>query len=86
MMNWTAAKLGLNTYFSGTGNEPPPSAYPLECNTFPPWIPMLAHHHQIVSSTLEQRVITRSWDLGNPTQTCSNQAELNRTSTTLEHK
>ena len=55
----------LLTYFYGTSNEPPPSAYPLECNTFLPWLAMLAHHPQIVSRTSEQRVIHCWWDLGN---------------------
>ena len=67
----------LKTYFSGTGNEPPTSAYPLKCNILPPWIPMLTNHIQVVSKTLERRLINCSWDLRNPTKTCSNQAMLN---------
>ena len=50
----------LETYFSGTGNEPPTSAYPLKCNIFPPWIPMLTSHIQVVSKTLERWLINCS--------------------------
>ena len=67
----------LKTYFSGIGNEPPTSAYPLKCNILPPWIPMLTNHIQVVSKTLERRLINCSWDLRNPTKTCSNRAMLN---------
>ena len=69
-MNYTTQErfhiaTNLLTYFYGTGNEPPPSAYPLECNTFLPWLAMLAHHPQIISSTSEQRVTDCCRDLGN---------------------